>query len=531
MKEIFFLTSSNEKLVHARHVFSEYDLSINKQNYYGKGYIEPRVLDRETLLSQSYEDAIRRWQDNGARKRAIFYFEDTSVRIDALSDGEHEVPGVEVKFWMQNMDFATLNEILVREGGNRKVTVRSDIVLSVPISNDLGELEREKVHFTSWTDGFITNEEYSVKTNSIYPWLNGENFNKWFVPFGAKLPLSLLPIQEADRYDFRRDAYGQMKTYLESAGLIKKKAKTIVSKQLHLEIKPHHFIIVGPKCAGKTTMGTFLQENYGYYHIEASDIMQLKFHQTHGANNKVRIVDFAGDVLRLDKGVVAKPLANIANQKSQTPIVITGFRSPEEIDIFMKYFDDEMHTKVVYVDANVELRFERNIRRRRMDSNPTLEEFQKDDRKQFLMGLSEMADRYFNESLIVNESTPKDYFSQFTDRYQNEIPFLKERSLSIYDVPPNRINGKSLEEVIVLTLYTTAGDGSYYSTTEISHLIAETFPDIVPRKNKNNISRYFNMKYYHFYEVLYKDGRNLYRLSRSGVSEAERIIRHFDSRF
>ena len=61
MTDITFITSNPTKLAHARHLCKEYDINIlqYKKFFYGKGYVEPRIYDREVLLEESINDKKR----------------------------------------------------------------------------------------------------------------------------------------------------------------------------------------------------------------------------------------------------------------------------------------------------------------------------------------------------------------------------------------------------------------------------------------------------------------------------------------
>ena len=78
----------------------------------------------------------------------------------------------------------------------------------------------------------------------------------------------------------------------------------------------------------------------------------------------------------------------------------------------------------------------------------------------------------------------------------------------------------SLEKTILITLASEykKDENNYYTTTEISHLIKKYFGNV--KKNKNNISRYFNQTYYPYYEIRKEKNKVKYRLSPSGYSEA-----------
>ena len=108
MIDVTFITSNQTKLAHARYLCRYYQVNIlyYKKLFYGVGYKEPRIYDRKQLLADSFSDAVARWRKNvsGSDDR-LFFIEDTSVKIDALSNDEKEVPGVDVKYWMQDINF------------------------------------------------------------------------------------------------------------------------------------------------------------------------------------------------------------------------------------------------------------------------------------------------------------------------------------------------------------------------------------------------------------------------------------------
>src|SRR3989338_9817 len=155
MFKLYFLTSSSIKLLHARYLSREYDVDILPKRYYGVAYSEPRIHDRSELLEKSIEDAKKRWIKNASSPRDKFFFiEDTSVIIHALSK-DRDFPGADIKYWMKDNDFNSVDEMLKENNNDRSVTVRSDIILYLPKS--IQELEgAEYKSFTSSTSGRIT---------------------------------------------------------------------------------------------------------------------------------------------------------------------------------------------------------------------------------------------------------------------------------------------------------------------------------------------------------------------------------------
>ena len=281
MFELTFFTSSNIKINHAIHLCKDYTMNVigHKKKFYGKGYEEPRIQDRDELLEQSINSALKQWSKNISNPDKKFIFiEDTSVIIHSLSNADKEVPGVDIKYWMQENNFESVDSLLKEHGNDRGVTVRSDVLLSLP-DTLRGNNSKPYIRFTSETHGKIVEREFDFTTNPVYPWLDNKTFNKWFIPDGCSSPISMLDISEADKHDFRAGAFREMLDFLEKNNKIKRKDagdSLTTMMQVGLPIGNPLFIVSGPTCAGKTTLAEFMVINYGYYHIEASDFMYLK---------------------------------------------------------------------------------------------------------------------------------------------------------------------------------------------------------------------------------------------------------------
>ena len=308
MTDITFITSNPTKLAHARHLCKGYDVNIlqYKKLFYGVGYEEPRLFDRETLLEESINDAIARWKKNVSNYgNRLFFIEDTSVRIDALSDGNNEIPGIDIKYWMQSHNFTQLDTKLKKEGNNRDVSVSSHVILF--LTNDLKKkikTEKDHIVFKSTSHGTIVQKEHRFDTQILYPWLDNKTFNKWFVPDGFDVPISILDISEADKGDFRKGAFDQMLNFLKEHDEIKHTPKSLIVPRIHFNPL---YVVCGPTSAGKSTIGKLLLEKYDYYHIEASDFMSLKYFETHGTKFSVDKNVFAAELLKV------KPLIVVEN--------------------------------------------------------------------------------------------------------------------------------------------------------------------------------------------------------------------------
>lgn len=517
MLELFFITSNRTKLIHARYLCRDYNVAISPQKYYGVGYSEPRILDREMLIEESIKDADRRWSKTvSSPYDKLFFIEDSSVIIHALSK-EKEYPGLDIKYWIKETDFQSVDSMLKAVGNDRRVSVRSDITLRLQgaINNkDANKILYES--FTSSVTGTITGREFAIATNPLYPWLDNRSFNKWFVPGGYNLPISMLPIAEADKCDFRAGAFIEMLRYLESRGLVERKRE--VSPHYRQEPLPlshaYVFIVCGLPCAGKTTLGMYLTEKYKYYHIEASDFMYLSYYNHHGLGSSVSITDFAERVLREMPDIVVDQIIGYIKDLGNIATVITGFRSPREIEIFEEKYEGPLRVQSIYIDADFSIRFDRCIRRRRESDPISEEEFLRIDEQQLSMGLREMRKAPCLRT-IENVRDINSYLGTFVDMFGLKTVEVAGQSEDIYKRP------QRLEDAIVLTLVGNKEFiDKYLTTTEIAHGINKFFPESTLNTNKNNVSRYFNQNFYPYYEIKTEHGRNRYRLSHTGRSRA-----------
>lgn len=512
MIEIVFFTSSRIKLTHAQYLCRHYAVQISafREKTYGASYFEPRLNDRDLLLELSYQDALERWKKAyPGNENKLFFIEDTSVIIEALH-AECETPGPDVKYWMAETDFATLDAQLKAAGNNRRATVRSDLILH--LSPDLRSRSGGKTYlrFTSMAHGSVVEQELGFATNPMYPWLDNRTFNKWFVPEGCSQPISLLPIEEADKYDFRANAFRDMLAFLESQQKIYRRAEPTV--QSSFDFDSPLFIVCGPSCAGKTTLVEYLAKHYGYYHIEASDFMYLSYYQRHGVASITNIGDFAEQALREQPEIVAEKILRNIQQNKLVPVIITGFRSPLELDWFYKHYAGQYPIEAVYVTADEATRYSRSLARQRDGEAGSKDDFVRRDAQQSQMGLADMEKRLAS-NIIVNNGSLEDYFSNFETRF-----IQKPQQLHLADTARSSALTGKLEESILLALAEKWQSREYFTTTEIAQLINQSLED--KPKNKNNVSRYFNQNFHPYYEIKLISGKKKYRLSNTGYGKA-----------
>lgn len=519
---------------------------------YGRPYDEPRIEDRHELLKESIQSAnlklakgssgneqqlqspiftsnetenttlLARYASKHQHK--IFFIEDTSIAIDALST-EREFPGVDVKYWMRETSFAELDKQLKELGNNRKVTVRSDIVLYLPPSLRSSPEETYKV-FVGEARGSIIDEELAFETNKLYPWLDNKTFNKWFVPTGAKKPISQLSINMSLKHDFRNLALQKLIDFLRLKDLIDTKQSQ--DKPLQGELFPRkNYIICGATCAGKTVLASALTRLYAYQHIEASDFMRCALYTRHGYATTMKTQDFAKDALKKDPGIVARQISQYIKYTSTTGLVITGFRSPQEIRILQEELSG-VDLEVLYIESSLDTRYQRNKKRNRSDAPMSFAEFERKNEIQNSMGLNGIRDL---AKIIFNELSLFSYIKLTASHLANNsqlIPFNCEISDATDFLP--------LEQALLISMLIDHKNGSPpLTTTQIAKNAQLNIPSLRIKGDKslpidkNNVSRFFNQRFSPHFEAHLNKEKVHYNLSHTGISAAISLVRKIAS--
>lgn len=376
MRELTFFTTNQTKLAHARYVAEGRKIRIKgfRQRTYHADYFEPRLASREEILRASYESAKAQLAKAGFSEASHpFILEDTSVRIDALSTADEEVPGVDIKYWMKEHAFASLDRMLRAAGNNRRAIVRSDVLLHVPSNfRSAWGVEGEFLVFTGEQRGSIVEAEYLFDASLVYPWLDNRSFNKWFVPEGTHRPLGALPIDIADTVDFRRRSFEPSFDFLEERRYF---AAPTEQFRLQLDRKPN-IILCGYTCSGKTTASQRLARRFGYLHIEASDFMYLAYYYRHGYRGPIAIGDFAEHALAQKPTIAVEKVVDYMLDHLAEPMIISGFRAPEEIE-FLENALKSHGRKFArpFVSADEAIRFARLRARARPGDDLTIEQF------------------------------------------------------------------------------------------------------------------------------------------------------------
>ena len=375
-----FHTSSVEKFLQARKVFQMRGVPLEYFRESQDPYREDYHLGQSILLQQALDEIRHR-----VGARSLFFVEDTSVKVSALSSQGQCVPGLRVKEWFSGITFERLDRTLRARGNDRRATVYSDIGLYIP------KLQRT-VFFHGETTGIIVDFAPDPHVFYQHPWLTTSTFNGWFVPAGADKPLGSMQFEESYEYDFR------VKSLTALLDRIEEYVAVIQVRQRSFSFaKPDRFrqqwlfarelplvLVIGRVCAGKTTLGQHLADRHYRLHIEASDELKSLADQA-DFSDSLSAYERARCVLR-QKGSdsVARAICRRYQGKLGDGAVITGFRTIEEIIYCRTQFPSSV---VIFVDAGDRIRFERHLERGRLEEITTFDSFQAYDRDQRQFGL------------------------------------------------------------------------------------------------------------------------------------------------
>src|SRR5205809_806755 len=92
--EVHFYTSNIAKFLQARLLFDRSGLVLRHFRAHTEPYSENYQLGKEELLRRAVRDVAQRVAGN-----PLFFVEDTSLRIEALSSDGADYPGLAVKEW------------------------------------------------------------------------------------------------------------------------------------------------------------------------------------------------------------------------------------------------------------------------------------------------------------------------------------------------------------------------------------------------------------------------------------------------
>jgi inosine/xanthosine triphosphate pyrophosphatase family protein/dephospho-CoA kinase len=420
---VYFYTSNADKLLQARLMFVRH--GYNLRHYRGKQepYDEEYSLGTEELLHRAIKQVNAEF---GAR--SIFFVEDTSLRLEALS-GADDYPGLAVKEWFASTSFEDLDSELAKKR-DRRAVIKSDIALYVPTLS-------HHILFHAETAGEVAVSKPNFQPSHQYPWLTPTTFNGWFIPEGSNKKLGEMEFEESLSFDFRAKSLSALITRLEEMNsalnlsapfyTVRKTSSSTVGEQLLFkellvadESAPTVLLVIGFKCAGKTTLSDHLAAQDDVMVVEASSVLRSL------AQEAEESVDTAEDAFKFlaDHGLdcVAQTISGFIDRGMSSLYVVTGLRTVEEISLLTDRFPQ---AHIVFVDSDVQARFERHLRRGRDQDVKTLRDFERQDEQQARFGVLRIPTEIATD-VIRNDGT----LEQFKERIDLFISELHGRKSS-----------------------------------------------------------------------------------------------------
>lgn len=408
--QVTFFTSSRAKFAQASTIFTMSGARLAFRRHDEEPYAEDYTGGKEQLLEEAVKEIRRR-----EGSTAVFFIEDTSIRIEALSENS-DFPGLRAKEWFMD---AVHEEILsIADGfGSRGCSVESCIALSLP------GLDRP-IYFYGVTYGDLVAQLPPPQVNLSTPWLDPTSFSGWFVPTGATLTLGQMSLEGSFSHDFRAKSLMLLLDRLEELTVALnvgpgsyRRLQYADASYDENELQPSIFelpewkahkarqviLVVGPTCSGKTTFGVQVANDMGCDFVDASSLVRRRRVPSDLEKN---IGDFAAEVLdREGFDMVAREITQIYG-RIDSSLVVTGLRTIEEIQHLRQVWPQ---LSLVSLHAPQRVRYQRFVERASR-GELTFTEFQLRDEQQAELGLLPVADE-LADYVIDNVGTIDEFVS------------------------------------------------------------------------------------------------------------------------
>lgn len=502
---VHFHTSNHHKFLQARSVFDMCGLHLTHFRSFKDPYDEVYEGGRSALLHEAVSQV-----KHVISPRSIFFVEDTSIRISALSGTDEEVPGLRAKEWFASTNFDSLDAELKRTD-DRQASVRSDIALHLPGVHP--------VLFSSETSGTVSEGPPEFPANSSHPWLTPHTFNGWFVPHGAGCPLGAMSFEESLEYDFRvkallmlLDRLAEYTAVLNLSPPAYDRFKRVGrepdgQRDLFQTWKEQSIVaVIGPTCAGKTEFGRQASTTDNIRHIEASSV--LRDLSSPGDTSKDSF-ELAKDLLaELGPDVVTRRIVEqVLPGSREDTVVITGLRTIEEIAYLRRRVNA---VRVIFLRADRRTRYQRQIQRARPGFTGTIEEFRERDKQQEYFGLLSVGKDLADE-VMENDGTSDDTLENFRERTIAVVQGIDNVPGTVKDVHPRY---KLSKERLYRCLAALRGAGSPLTAGEIE-VATRRKGWVIEQRNVNQALR----KYPEFAQRKTWEGANYrYQLTSAGVA-------------
>ena len=399
---------------------SGYQLSHYRSQH--EPYDEDYSLGTAGLLSEALKQVSQEFE-----RRSVLFVEDTSVRIEALSD-ETDYPGTRVKEWFSETSFDDLDRQIALRGSNRRCTVKSDIALRLP------SLSRP-IFFHGETSGRVADSAPTFGASPQYPWLTPDTFNGWFIPDGSNRRLGEMEFEDSIAFDFRAKSLKLLIERLEELNAVANLGRWnhIATGGRQRRSRQPAFAAADrtPRRTGRNRPQMRRQIDTqrlpdwqpprrvraGGEHASAADRGRGR-----RANRQFGRCAVVPRAARLGRGGEAR-CGRVARENADLS-VITGMRTVEEVLWLRSALPA---ARVVLIEADARTRFERHLRRARADEARTFRDFAMLDEEQTGFGALRVAHE-IADVMIRNDADLNSYWRRIDELVATPGPFPSTRT-------------------------------------------------------------------------------------------------------
>lgn len=161
--------------------------------------------------------------------------------------------------------------------------------------------------------------------------------------------------------------------------------------------------LAGTFASGKDTLAEWI-EQHGFYHVSTSDMVREGCKQKYGSTDRKHLYEYA-NITRTQQGAGIFVQRALDESKGRSKVIITGIRSIGEVEA--------LHAaggRLVFVDALIDIRYERAHKRGRDEADDSLESFKKSEEKELHRPIHNKTEqnigavRNMADEIIVNDS-------------------------------------------------------------------------------------------------------------------------------
>ncbi|MCX7044196.1 MAG: AAA family ATPase [Candidatus Sumerlaeota bacterium] len=178
--------------------------------------------------------------------------------------------------------------------------------------------------------------------------------------------------------------------------------------------KNHVIGVTGYFASGKDTAAEYIVSRKGFEHLSLSDMIRQRLREE-GMEINIPNLTAMGNKIREERGPGALAEMALSAMKPECNYVVTSIRHPAEVAALRR----GGRFALVFVDAPIEIRYQRSVARGRAGDCASFEEFKaaeqaqmtsKDSNAQRLAECRDLADR-----IIVNDSTVESLYARLDE--------------------------------------------------------------------------------------------------------------------